>query len=83
MDEYGAIPRYQMDGFGEHDLFLNNGKNLLKVKQLQKDICQAREVKKLQMQKMFSIYIKVQAEEKYSKGMVAMLTDRIKPKTYQ
>nr|DAM76608.1 MAG TPA: hypothetical protein [Caudoviricetes sp.] len=32
---------------------------------------------------MFSIYIKVQAEEKYSKGMVAMLTDRIKPKTYQ
>ena len=26
MDEYGAIPRYQMDGFGEHDLFLNNGK---------------------------------------------------------
>lgn len=26
LDEYGAIPRYQMDGFGEHDLFLNNGK---------------------------------------------------------
>lgn len=30
MDEYGAIPRYQMDGFGEHDLFLNNGKTSAK-----------------------------------------------------
>lgn len=30
MDEYGAIPRYQMDGFGEHDLFLNNGKRSAK-----------------------------------------------------
>lgn len=32
MDEYGAIPRYQMDGFGEHDLFLNNGKKSAKSK---------------------------------------------------
>lgn len=32
MDEYGAIPRYQMDGFGEHDLFLNNGKTSAKSK---------------------------------------------------
>lgn len=32
MDEYGAIPRYQMDGFGEHDLFLNNGKRSAKSK---------------------------------------------------
>lgn len=30
MDQYGAIPRYQMDGFGEHDLFLNNGKTSAK-----------------------------------------------------
>lgn len=30
--EYGAIPRYQMDGFGEHDLFLNNGKKSAKSK---------------------------------------------------
>ena len=32
LDEYGAIPRYQMDGFGEHDLFLNNGKTSAKSK---------------------------------------------------
>ena len=32
MDEYGAIPRYQMDGFGEYDLFLNNGKKSAKSK---------------------------------------------------
>ena len=32
MDEYGAIPRYQIDGFGEHDLFLNNGKKSAKSK---------------------------------------------------
>lgn len=32
MDEYGAIPRYQMDRFGEHDLFLNNGKKSAKSK---------------------------------------------------
>ena len=32
MDEYGVIPRYQMDGFGEHDLFLNNGKTSAKSK---------------------------------------------------
>lgn len=32
MDQYGAIPRYQMDGFGEHDLFLNNGKTSAKSK---------------------------------------------------
>ena len=30
ISQYGAIPRYQMDGFGEHDLFLNNGKTSAK-----------------------------------------------------